>query len=107
MNHGPPFHAAVLGEFRDQFIANVDVNAVVFELFNNRIISKSLQARISMTDEPKEQNEILHEYLQRTCTREALMEVCDMFVTVQGNPRMRHLGEAMKRRLHTGKCVVC
>ena len=35
------------------------------------------------------------------------MEVCDIIVSVRGHPKMRELGEAMKKRLHTGKCVVC
>ena len=109
MDNGPPFHAAkqVLDDFRDQFIADVDTNTLVTELSSKDIIPRGVQERISRTDEPKQQNEILHDCLQRTCTKEALMEVCDIIVAVRGNPKMRELGEAMKRRLHTGKCVVC
>ena len=33
-------------------------------------------------------------------------KVCDIIVSVDGHPKMRELGESMKRRLHTGKCVV-
>ena len=109
MNHGPPFRAAkqVLGHFRDQFIADVDANTVVWELLYKNIIPRGVQKRISRTDEPKQQNQILHDCLQRMCTKEALMEVCGIIVAVRGNPKMRELGEAMKRRLLTGKCVVC
>ena len=108
VNHGPPFHAAkqVLDDFRDQFIADVDANTVVWELLYKDIIPRGLQERISRTDEPKQQNEILHDCLQKTCTKEALMEVCDIIVSVRGHPKMQELGEAMKRRLHTGKCAV-
>ena len=104
VNHGPPFHAAkqVLSDFRAQLIADVDANTVVWELLYKNIISRGVQERISRTDEPKQQNEILHDCLQRTCTKEALMEVCDIIVSVRGHPKMRELGEAMKRRLHTG-----
>ena len=35
------------------------------------------------------------------------MEVCGIFEAVRGHPKMRELGEAMKSRLQTGKCVVC
>ena len=80
---------------------------MVWELLHNNIIPRGVQERISRTDEPKQQNEILHDWLQRTCTKEALMDVCDMIVAVRGHPNMRELSEAMKRRLHTGKCVVC
>ena len=35
------------------------------------------------------------------------MDVCDIIVAVRSHAKMRQLGEAMKKRLHTGKCVVC
>ena len=35
------------------------------------------------------------------------MEVCDIIMAVRGHPKIRELGEAIKRRLHSGKCVVC
>ena len=112
VNHGPPFHAAkhVLGDFRDQFIADMDTNTVVWGLLHKDIIPHGVQERISRTDEPKQRNEVLHNWLQSTCTKNALMEVCDIIVAVRGHPRMRELGEAMKRRLHSGKCccvLVC
>ena len=108
VNHGSPFYAAkrVLGDFRDQFIADMDTNTVVWGLLHKDIIPHGVQERISRTDEPKQRNEILHNWLRSTCTKNALMEVCDIIVAVRGHPRMRELGEAMKRRLHSGKCVV-
>ena len=109
MNHGPPFHAAkqVLCDFRDQFIADMNVNTVVWELLYKDIIPRGIQEKISRTDEPKQCNQILHNCLQRTCTKEDLMEVCDIIVTVKGHPKMRQLGETMKKRLCTGTGVVC
>ena len=80
---------------------------MVWELLHKDIIPRGVQERISRTDEPKQQNEILHDWLHRTCTRDALMEVCDIILAVRGHPRMRELGEAMKRRLHPGKCFMC
>ena len=103
------FHAAkqVLGDFRDQFIADMDANTVVWELLYKDIIPCGVQERISRTDEPKQRNAILHNCLYRTCTKEALMEVCNIILAVRGHPKMHQLGEAMKKRLHTGECVVC
>ena len=103
MNHGPPFHAAkqVLG---DQFIADVDANTVVWDISHKDIISRGVQEGISRTDEPKQQNEILHNCLQRTCT---LMEACGKFRAMMGYPKIREFDEAMKRWLHRGKCVLC
>ena len=108
-NHGPPFHAAkqVLSDFREKFIADMDANTVVWELLYKDIIPRGVQERISRTDERKQQNEILHDWFQRICTKEALMNVCDIIVAVRGHPKMQKCGEAMKRRLHAGKCVVC
>ena len=103
-----PFHAAkqVLDHFRDQFIADMDANTVVWDLLYKGIIPRGVQERISKVDEPKQRNEILHDWLQRTCTKEALTEVCDTIVAVRGHPKMRDLGQGMKRRLHPGECVV-
>ena len=109
MNHGPPFHAAkqVLIEFHGQFIAEVDANTVVGKLFSQGIISYNVVQMTLGTVGPMQQTEILHDHLMKMCTKESLMAVCDIFVAEQSNPKMRHLGEAMKRRLHTGKCAVC
>ena len=84
----------------------MDANTVVWELSHRGIISRGVQERISRTDEPKQRNEILYDCLQRTSTKEALMEVCDIIVAVKGHPKMQNVGEVMKCRLRTGKCVV-
>ena len=84
----------------------MDTSTVVWELLHKGIISRGVQERISKADEPKQRNEILHDWLQRTSTKEALMEVCDIIVAVRGHPKMQNLGEDMKCRLHTGKCIV-
>ena len=76
---------------------------MVLELLFKDIISEGVQERIARTDGLKEKNRILYDRLQNTCTTEALMNVCDILV---GFPNMRHLGEAMKGRLHTGKYIV-
>ena len=81
----------------------MDANAVVWELLYKDIISRGVQERISKADEPKQRNEILHDWLHRTCHKEALMEVCDIIVAARGHPKMQNLGEDMKCRLHTGK----
>ena len=83
----------------------MDANAVVWELLYKDIIPRGAQERISKADEPKQRNEILHDWLQRTCTKEALMEACDIIVAVRGHPKMQTLGKAMKTRLHTGRCI--
>ena len=76
----------------------MDANAVVWELLHKGIISRGVQERISKADEPKQRNEILHVWLQRTCNKEALMDVCDIIVAVRGHPKIQDFGKAMKRR---------
>ena len=103
-----PFHAAkqVLAHFRKQFISEMDANSIVWELLHKDIISRGVLEKISKADGPKERNEILFDWLHRTCTKEALMEVCHVIIAVRGNPKMKELGQAMKRRLKRGECIV-
>ena len=99
------FRAAeqVLSDFRERFIEQIDAKRVVWKLLHKHIISREALDRIYQADEPKEGNEILHDFLQRACTEEDLMVVCDILVAVMSNPKMQTLGKDMKRRLHTGK----
>ena len=84
----------------------MDANSVVWELLHKGIVSHGVQEKISKTDEPNERNAILFDRLQRTCTRETLMEVCRIITAVKGNPKMKELGNAMKRRLERGECIL-
>ena len=98
----------VLKEYRDRFIAEIDANAVVNEFLYKGIIPEGVQRNISKTDSRKQQNEILHAYLLRTCTNEALTASCGIITSVEGNPRMSALGKDMQRRLESGVCTcVC
>ena len=55
-----------------------------------------------MTLDPTQQNQFLHLILKEKCTEDAFETVCDIITAVEGNPRMKALGESMKRRLETG-----
>ena len=103
-----PFHAAeqVLVHFQDQFISGMDANSIVWKLLRKDIIPRGVQEMISKANGPEEGNEILFDWLHRTCTKEALMEVCHVIIAVKGNPKMKELGQAMKRRLERGECIV-
>ena len=101
-----PFCAAqqVLDEFRDQFIQDMDSNAVVLDLLHHGIITEGDQRTITMTMDRTQQNKFLHLYL-RKCTEDAFRLVCDIISGVKGNPKMSALGTAMKWRLATGNNV--
>ena len=102
-------HAAeqVLDYYRDQFIADMDAKTVVMELLNKDVIDGGVRNRILREDSTKLQNEILHDCLKKRCTDDALRAVCGVIIGVTGNPRMRALGEDIKRRLVAGKRCVC
>ena len=100
-------HAAeqALDHFRDRFIADMDAKAVVMELLNMGVIDEGIKTRILTEFSTMLQNEILHECLTKRCTDDALIAVCDVIIGIVGNPRMRALGEDMKKRLAAGKCA--
>ena len=97
----------VLDHFRDRFIADMDAKTVVMELLNIGVIDEGIENRILREDSTKLQNEILHSCLKKRCTEDALRAVCDVIIGVSGNPRMRALGEDIKKRVVAGKWCVC
>lgn len=84
----------------------MDANTIVCELYHQGVISYGDMVMIQRTAGAIEQNQLLHDYLKRTCTEEALMKVCDMMMAVPGNPSMRVLGKEMKTIME-GKWCVC
>ena len=97
-----PFHAAkqILGEFRKRFIDDFDANTVAHELYNEEIIPRRVLDRILQSSGLK--NEILHDHLMETSTSAALRTVCDVAIKTHGHPKMKRLGEDIKRRLEKG-----
>ena len=107
-----PAAAAVLGQFWKRFNGEMDASAVVWDLVHHQIIPQSVQVDISKESSPKQQNQILHAGLKKSCTEEALMRACDIIIAVEGNPKMRSLGVDMKRYLQSVwpgmcSCVRC
>ena len=103
-----PFLAAadVLGHFRTRFITDVDANRIVFDLLQKDIIAVGDCKEIRQTADLEEQNKYLHARLVTICHEEALRLVCDIIISVKGNPKMKQLGEEMKRMLQ-GMCCKC
>ena len=92
-----------LVQFRDQFIRSMDADAVVYDLEYEGIISNGDLTKITTTPDTTIQNKILHACLKRKCDEDTLTRVCDMIITVQGNPKMAALGREMKCQLHKSK----
>ena len=83
----------------------MDANTVLHELRRKKIISDGDLTEIKRNPNAQQQNGILHRCLKRSCDEEALMEVCDMLITVDGNRRMNTLGRKMKCKLEGKKII--
>ena len=95
----------VFDQFREQFIADMDANAIVMELEHHGIISNGDRQAIKQEMDASLQNQLLHACLKKTCTVKALLDVCDIITKVKGNPKLIALGQDMKTELEKG--VLC
>lgn len=97
-----------LEQFWIPFSENMDAKAVVAEFQHRGIIGSGELDRVLSIHGERQQNQYLHLCLKKTCTEDALKEVCVIISKVEGNPRMKTLGEAMKAKLQleTGKCTL-
>ena len=102
-----PFCAVdqVLENFHDRFIKEVDASTIVFQLQRQNVIPDNVLTAVNMETSATRQNYILYAHLERTSTKESLLTVCEVIIAVPGNPRMRALGEDMKRKLEGKYCV--
>ena len=80
----------------------MDAETVIFELLHKDIIDEGDLRTISRNPNPRQQNEYLHLCLRKKCTEVAFKTICDVISSVRGNPKMKALGETMKRGLETG-----
>ena len=104
------FHAAkqILDEFRPRFIEEMEAKDVAHELCFKGIIADSHRDQIVKEDGQRMRNEILHKCLKKTSTAVALRTFCDVAIQVgeKGNPAMEKLGQDIKIRLETCKCMM-
>ena len=96
----------VLYTFRQRFIADVDANAVVYDLEDQDIISDGDLKEVTRTPSGVEQNQFLHHCLKRKATKDTLLQVCDIMIGCHGNSRMNRVGKEMKSALETGRCCL-
>ena len=95
----------VLDHFRDRFINDAASSAIMYELKHKDVISSGDVEMMERKADVTQQNQYLHECLKRKCTKEALMDVCNVMSAVRGNPKMNALGEDMRQRIN-GVCHV-
>ena len=84
----------------------MDAVAVVYDLLDKGTIDDGDMNKITKEHNRNGQNKILRLILKQKCTNEHLMDVCDMIIAVEGNPKMTALGEDMKRALKKSVCDV-
>ena len=77
------------------------------ELHHKDIIDRGDLRTISRNPNPRQQNEYFHLCLKDKCTEGAFKTVCDVISSVQGNPKMKALGEAMKGVWRQVSVCVC
>ena len=94
----------VLRHFRKRFIEEVNAQRIVFKLEHMGIISDAVLTTVNREDGTTKQNEILYDHLKRTSTGDSLTTVCDVMISVSGNPKMNQFGQHMKNELQ-GKWV--
>ena len=75
---------------------------MVYDLKYKNIISNGDLTTITRNPDAKQRNEFLLDRLYETCDEEALIEVCDMLIDMQGNRKMNALGRDMKCQLEKG-----
>ena len=95
----------VLDHFRDRFINDAASSDIMYELRYKDVISNGDVEMIERQAGVTQRNQYLHECLKRKCTKEALMEVCNVMAAVKGNPKINALGKDMRRRVK-GICHV-
>ena len=96
----------VLYAFRQRFIEEVDADAIVMNLRYYNILGDGQQKRITQTDDGRQKNQFLHNFLLRSCTKETMLKVCDEMINTPGNPKMNQRGKEMKSALEEGECCV-
>lgn len=77
----------------------MEANTIIYQLRHKKIIGDGVLKTIERNPDVKQQNQLLHACLRRSCDEEALMEACDMMISVDGNRRINALGREMKHEL--------
>ena len=84
----------------------MDADAIVMNLKYSGIIGDGQQKIITRTDDGRQKNQFLHDFLLGSCTKEAMLTVCDEMINAPGNPKMKQVGKELKSALEKGeRCV--
>ena len=67
------------------------------ELEHQGIISDGVRKEVRMTMSGREQNQLLHLHLKKSCTKEALLKACTIMIEEEGNPKMKQFGKDLEK----------
>ena len=99
--HRLPFYIdtveQVLNTFRQRFIADVDADAIVYELAHQGIISDADLEELTATKGAKQKNQFLYRCLMKKNTKVSLLKVCSIMIEEEGNPRMKQFGRDLEK----------
>ena len=87
----------VLNTFRQRFIADVDANAIVYELAHQGIISDADLEELTAMKGAKQKNQFLYRCLMKKNTKASLLKVCSIMIEEEGNPRMKQFGRDLEK----------
>ena len=89
----------VLDHFYDRFIQEIEAKVIMFDLKSEKVIGATEVTTISQSNNSRYNSQFLYDHLLSKCDKDSFMKVCDKIMAVEGNPRMRKLGEDMKSML--------
>ena len=87
----------VLDTFRQRFIADVDADAIVYELAHQGIISDADLEELTAMKGAKQKNQLLYRCLMKKNTKVSLLKVCSIMIEEEGNPKMKQFGRDLEQ----------
>ena len=88
-----------LQSFSGMFIRDAGANKVASELRRRQVIPEPVETKIEIALDRKTANGLLYDHLYAQGTFRTLEIVCDVFTVEKGYPRMKQLGERIKKEL--------
>ena len=86
-----------MGMFRQRFIADVDANAIVYDLEDQDIISDADLEEVRAMKGAKQKNQYLYRCLMKKNTKVSVLKVCSIMIKEEGNPKMKQFGRDLEQ----------
>ena len=87
----------VLDVFRQRFIADIDADAIVYELAHQGIISDADLENLRTIKGAKQKNQFLFHCLMKKNTKVSLLKVCSIMIEEEATPKMKQFGRELEQ----------